>query len=88
MITNNEIKKILNLLDELVSINENQCSEEDIFLVKRFISVGETDLALEEFCGMWSNTNKPPLNSRSYEIIRETSDLSNLDFNVLTKQLS
>lgn len=88
MITNDEVKEILNLLEELISINERLCSEEDMKLVKSFFNSGETELALDEFCGMWFTTNKPPLSKLSQEIIEKAAILSRIDLDTIMEKFS
>ncbi len=81
------LAKAETLLRELVSINKQQCSDEDLALTIEFIDVDELGLAIEEFCAMWRVTKKPKLGNRSIQIIAELAALWNHDPQLYYEQL-
>lgn len=76
------------LLRALVELNSDKCSEQDLELIKELIDVDELGIALDQFCAMWHETNKPALNKKSEEIIHQCAELWSKNHSTYTKGLS
>lgn len=85
---NKAARRLIVLLDELVFLNQEHCSGDNLDRVNSCLHGGEWKIGLDFFVGMWLRTDKPALCAKSCNIITKAAGMMNLDLDRYITDLS